>query len=139
MPRRLVANIGDTHRIEENVIVPAMKAACQNEGSKYTAVELIQGQTRSKFQDDLSLALGNQVSPRHVSVLLALVRNIAIKGQGGTDATTGLLATMQQANIEMERNLTNKQKTETAAKAAELEQANKLVDVAKETVRPRRA
>ena len=130
----LVANIGDTHRIEDNLIIPAMKAACQNEGSKYTAVELIQGQTRSKFQDDLSMALGNQVSPRHVSVLLALVRNISIKGQGGTDATTGLLATMQKANIEVERNLTNQQKTETAAKAAELEQANKLVDVAKETV-----
>lgn len=130
----IVANIGDTHKIEQNVIAPAMKAACQNEGSKYTAVELIQGRTRSQFQDALSQSLQQQVAPRHVSVLLALVRNIAIKDRSGGDATDGLLATMQKANIEVERNLTNKQKTETAAKDAELEQANKLVDVAREKV-----
>ncbi|HZL34992.1 MAG TPA: SPFH domain-containing protein [Tepidisphaeraceae bacterium] len=130
----IVANIGGTQRIEQNLIIPAMKAACQNEGSKYTAVELIQGQTRSQFQDDLSAALEKQVSPRHVSVLLALVRNIAIRDKAGADTTGGLLATMQRANIEVERNLTNKQKTETAAKQAELEQADKLVDVARETV-----
>ncbi|HET6251743.1 MAG TPA: SPFH domain-containing protein [Tepidisphaeraceae bacterium] len=130
----IVANIGDTQRIEQNVIQPAMKAACQNEGSKYTAVELIQGLTRSKFQDDLSAALEKQVSPRHISVLLALVRSISIKDRTGVDATQGLLATMQRANIEVERNLTNEQKTETAAKAADLEQAMKLIDVAKETV-----
>jgi regulator of protease activity HflC (stomatin/prohibitin superfamily) len=130
----IVANIGDTHRIEQNVIAPAMKAACQNEGSKYTAVELIQGQTRSKFQDDLSQSLEAQVAPRHVSVLLALVRNISIKDKGGKDATGGLMATIQRANIEVERNLTNKQKTETAVKTAELAQADKLVDVARETV-----
>ena len=130
----IVANIGNTQRVEQNVIAPAMKAACQNEGSKYTAVELIQGLTRSKFQDDLSEALGQQVSPRHISVLLALVRTIVIKDKGGNETTTGLLATMQRANIEVERNLTNKQKTETAAKAAELEQSEKLVDLAQETV-----
>jgi regulator of protease activity HflC (stomatin/prohibitin superfamily) len=130
----IVATIGTTQRIEQNVIAPAMKAACQNEGSKYTAVELIQGQSRSKFQDDLSQALEAQVHPRHVSILLALIRDIAIKDKSGKDATNGLLATIQRANIEVERNLTNQQKTATAAKQAELEQANKLVDVAQQTV-----
>jgi hypothetical protein len=67
----IVATIGDTETIEKNLITPAMKAACQNEGSKYTAVELIQGLTRSQFQDDLSDALAKQVLPRHVSILLA--------------------------------------------------------------------
>jgi regulator of protease activity HflC (stomatin/prohibitin superfamily) len=130
----LVANIGNTQRIEQNVIAPAMKAACQNEGSKYTAIELIQGQSRSKFQDDLSDSLESQVKPRHVSILLALIRDISIKDKTGKDATNGLLATIQRANIEIERNLTNQQKTETAAKQAELEQALKLVDVARQTV-----
>lgn len=130
----IVATIGNTQRIEQNVIAPAMKAACQNEGSKYSAVELIQGQSRSKFQDDLSQALEAQVSPRHVSILLALIRDISIKDKSGKDATNGLLATIQRANIEVERNLTNQQKTATAAKQAELDQADKLVDVAQQTV-----
>ena len=130
----IVATIGDTERIEKNLITPAMKAACQNEGSKYTAVELIQGLTRSQFQDDLSDALEKQVTPRHVSILLALVREINIKDTSGGDQTTGLLATIQRANIEAERQLTNEQKTATASTEAELQQALKLVDVAREMV-----
>jgi regulator of protease activity HflC (stomatin/prohibitin superfamily) len=130
----IVATIGDISRIEQNLIEPAMKAACQNEGSKYSAVELIRGLTRSQFQDDLSDALSRQVTPRHVLILLALVRDISIKDTSGNDATSGLLATIQRANIEVERQLTNEQKTATASKEAELQQALKLVDVARETV-----
>jgi hypothetical protein len=130
----IVATIGDTERIEKNLITPAMKAACQNEGAKYTAIELIQGLTRSQFQDDLSDALAKQVTPRHVSILLALVRDISIKDTSGGDQTTGLLATIQRANIEVEKQLTNEQKTATASTEAELQQAMKLVDVARETV-----
>jgi hypothetical protein len=67
-------------------------------------------------------------------VLLALIRSITIKDNSGKDQTNGLLGTIQQANIEVERDLTNKQKTQTAMVKANLEQALKLVDVAKETV-----
>jgi regulator of protease activity HflC (stomatin/prohibitin superfamily) len=130
----IVANIGNAQKVESNVIEPAMKAACQNEGAKYTAKELIQGTTRSRFQDDLSQSLEDQVKSRNIHVLLALIRNIAIKDTTGKDQTMGLLQTIQQANIEIEKDLTNKQKTETAVVKATLEQASKLVDVAKETV-----
>ncbi len=130
----IVANIGTIDRVRDNVIEPAMKAACQNEGAKYTARDLIQGLTRSQFQDDLSASLERQVAPRNIHVLLALIRNIAIKDAAGKDQTEGLLTTIQRANIEIERDLTNKQKTQTAAVAAELEQARKLVDVARERV-----
>ena len=130
----IVANIGDVKRIRTNVIEPAMKAACQNEGAKYTAKELIQGDTRSQFQDDLSQALEKHIENRDIHVLLALVRNISIKDTTGRDQTMGLLSTIQRANIEVERDLTFKQKTQTATVQAELEQANKLVDVSRETV-----
>jgi hypothetical protein len=130
----IVANIGNVDRVRENVIEPAMKAACQNEGAKYSARELMQGTTRSQFQDDLSASLEQQVGSRNIHVLLALVRNIAIKDNSGQDTTQGLIATIQRANIEVEKDLTNKQKTETAVVAANLEQTLKLVDVAKETV-----
>ena len=86
----IVANIGNTQRIEQNVIIPTMKAACQNEGSKYTAVELIQGMTRSQVSGRSIRGPAKQVSPRHISVLLALVRNIAIKDKGGDEPPTGL-------------------------------------------------
>jgi hypothetical protein len=130
----IIANIGDWDRVSGNVIEPAMKAACQNVGAKYTSKELIQGDSRSKFQDELSASLEASVRSRNVHVLLALIRNITIKDPQGKDATTGLLATIQKANVEIERELTNRQKTVTAMTAAKLEQALKQVDVARETV-----
>ena len=130
----IVANIGGWDMVRGNVIEPAMKAACQNVGAKYTSKELIQGTTRSKFQDELSASLETTVASRNVHVLLALIRNITIKDNTGKDQTGGLLATIQRANIEIERDLTNKQKTITAVTAAKLEEALKEVDVARETV-----
>jgi SPFH domain / Band 7 family len=130
----IVSRIGGIDRVRENVIEPAMKAACQNEGGRYSAKQLIQGSTRSEFQDALSNSLEQQVHSRNLHILLALIRNIAIKDNSGNDATGGLLATIQQANIERERDLTNQQKTATAATQARLDQTLKLVDVARETV-----
>jgi hypothetical protein len=131
---QIVATIGNTEQIQQNVIEPAMKAACQNEGARFSAIDLIQGQTREKFQEALDKSLNAQVENRHVFILLALIRNISIKDATGQDATEGLLATIQRANIEIEKELTNKQKTETATVAANLEQARKLIDVAREMV-----
>jgi hypothetical protein len=130
----IVSRIGGTEKVRQNVIEPAMKAACQNEGGRYSAKQLIQGATRSEFQDAISSSLEQQVKPRNLNILLALIRNITIKDNSGNDATGGLLATIQQANIERERDLTNKQETETATTRASLDQALKLVDVARETV-----
>ncbi len=130
----LVARIGNVDRVSEVVIEPAMKAAAQNEGGRYSAKELIQGTTRSKFQDELSSTLEAHLKGRHLEVLLALIRNITIKDNTGKDQTLGLLATIQQANIEVEKELTNQQKTLTAVTRAEYEQALKMVDVARETV-----
>jgi hypothetical protein len=130
----IVANIGSVEQVEQNVLEPAMKAAAQNEGGRYSAKELIQGQTRSQFQDALSAALEDQVRLRNVHVLLALIRDVNIEDSSGQDATATLRQTIQQANIEVERDLTNQQKTQTATVAADLQQALKLVDVAREMV-----
>lgn len=131
----LVRNIGNIDKVSEIVIEPAMKAAAQNEGGRYSAKDLIQGTTRTKFQQELTASLEAQVEPRNIQVLIALVRNITIRDKAtGRDATQGLLATIQQANIEVERELTNQQKTITAAKKAEYEQVLKQIDVVKETV-----
>jgi len=130
----LVANIGTTDRVKQNVIEPMMKAACQNEGGKYTAKQLIQGATREKFQLDLYTSLERQLSSRNIDILLVLVRNITIKDNTGKDATDTLIGTIQRANIEIEKQLTNRQKTETATVQANYEEALKLVDVAREII-----
>jgi hypothetical protein len=82
----------------------------------------------------MSTALEKHIEGRNIHVLLVLIRNIAIKDNSGRDQTNGLLATIQRANIEVERDLTFKQQTQTAIVQAELEQSNKLVDVSRETV-----
>jgi len=131
---KIVATVGNVEQVEQNVINPAMKAACQNVGANYTAKELIQGLTRSKFQDELSDSLEKQVKSRNVHILLALIRNVTVKDKAGQDATLGLLATIQRANIEIENQLTFKQKTQTAMTKAKLDAEQKLVEVAKDTV-----
>lgn len=131
----ILQNIGDsTEAVEDKVIRPAMIAACKNLGSKYSALMLIQGVTRSVFQDDLIKSLDEQVAGRNIHVLLALIRNITVKDATGKDQTQGLLATIQRANIEIERDLTNKQKTLTATVAASLEEGLKQIDVAREMI-----
>ena len=130
----IVATIGTTDDIKLKVVEQAVRAACQNVGANYRAQDLIQGETREKFADEISAALSAQLEPRRIHVLLALIRNIEIKDSRGTDQTQGLLATIQQANIQIEKELTNRQKTLTATVAAQYEEALKLVDVAREEV-----
>src|SRR3954447_8063014 len=110
----IVATIGTTEDVKLKVVEQAVRAACQNEGANYSAQELIQGTTRSKFQDAIHTSLETQLAPRRIHILLALIRNIDIKDSRGTDQTQGLLATIQQANIQIEKELTNRQKTLTA-------------------------
>lgn len=131
---KIVATVGNVDQVEQNVISPAMKSACQTVGANYTAKELIQGLTRSKFQDELSASLEKQIQSRNVHILLALIRNVSVKDKTGQDATGGLMATIQRANIEVENQLTFKQKTQTAMTKAKLDAEQKLVDVARETV-----
>jgi len=131
--RLTVTEAAMTERIRQ-VVEQAVRAACQNEGANYSAQELIQGTTRSKFQDAIHASLEQQLAPRHIHVLLALIRNIDIKDSRGTDQTQGLLATIQQANIQIEKELTNRQKTLTATTAAQYEEALKLVEVARQEV-----
>jgi hypothetical protein len=130
----IVATIGTTDDVRDKVVEQAVRAACQNEGANYSAQDLIQGTTRSKFQDALSASLEGQLEHRNIQVLLALIRNIEIQDARGTDRTEGLLATIQRANIEIEKELTNRQKTLTATTQANYEEALKLVEVAREEV-----
>ena len=85
----IVANIGNTDDVRAKVVEQAIRAVCQNEGANYSAQELIEGETRSKFQDALETALEQQVSSRNIHILLPLIRNIKIKDARGTDQSAG--------------------------------------------------
>jgi hypothetical protein len=126
----IVANIGTTDDVRLKVVEQAIRAVCQNEGANFSARQLIEGETRSKFQDAMETSLERQVASRNIHILIPLIREIKIKDARGTDQSQGLLATIQRANIEIERELTNRQKTLTATKEAEYQEALKLVDVA---------
>jgi hypothetical protein len=126
----IVANIGTTDDVRLKVVEQAIRAVCQNEGANFSARQLIEGETRSKFQDAMERSLERQVASRNIHILIPLIREIKIKDARGTDQSQGLLATIQRANIEIERELTNRQKTFTATKEAEYQEALKLVDVA---------
>jgi regulator of protease activity HflC (stomatin/prohibitin superfamily) len=130
----IVANIGNTDDVKLKVVEQAIRAVCQNEGANFSARDLIEGETRSKFQDAIEQALEQQVASRNVHILIPLIRNIHILDARGTEQEMGLLYTIQRANIEIERELTNKQKTQTAMMQASYEQAMKLADVATEKV-----
>ena len=87
MRRRSSPTSATYDKVAHNVIEPAMKAACQNEGAKYTAKELIQGTTRSQVPGrPVQHRSRQQVAARNIHVLLALIRNITIKDTTGKDA-----------------------------------------------------
>ena len=77
----IVANIGGWDSVRGNVIEPAMNAACQNDGAKYTAKELIQGDDALQVPGRAVASRWRSRSPaRNIHVLLALIRNITHQG-----------------------------------------------------------
>jgi len=121
-----VRTFGNVDEVEDKVVKPQIDSICRNSGSKYSAVELLVGEDRERFQQANLDALQAVLSEKKISLQYGLVRHIYIPKEVREPIQRGFVAD--------ELTLTRKQEQETAKAEALLRQAEKNVDLEEKTV-----
>jgi len=126
----VIDTFGNVKAVEDKVVLPQTESICRNHGSQYSAVQLLVGDDRQKFQDETSRAFkavleggidpdGNAVEGKNLTLLYGLVRHIYIPSQ--------VREPIQQKFIADELKLTRDQEQLTAQVEANLREAEKQV------------
>jgi hypothetical protein len=115
-----VNTFGQVSDLVERVINPKLDSACRNEGSNYTAKEMVQGDTRAKFQDSFTDKLTEYASQAPLEVIAALPRRVYVPVK--------IQLPIMQAQLKKEEMLTNKEIELTSKVEAKLEEQKKLVE-----------
>jgi len=123
----IVKNFGTIEAVEQKIIVPQIESVCRNQGSQFGAPELLAGETREKFQRQITDSFQSAMKGKNISLLNGLVRYIYIPGK--------VREPIQQANLANELKLTSDQKELTAKTEGLLRGAEKQVELAVEKVR----
>ncbi|MBX3443375.1 MAG: band 7 protein [Planctomyces sp.] len=123
----IVRNFGNLAAVETKIIVPQIESICRNQGSQFGAPDLLAGDTREKFQQQITEAFQSAMKAKNISLLNGLVRYIYIPAK--------VREPIQLANLANELKLTSDQKELTAKTEGELREAEKQVDLAVETVK----
>ena len=136
---QIINEFGNVDRVLETVIGSQLPSICRNIGSTYDARDFIHGEKREMFQRDLTEKLQEVCNGKNVEVLLALVREIEVHApnagkQSGDEVTDDLKQTIQQSYIAIEQRLTKEKQRDAAVVRAELEEARKKVEIARETI-----
>ncbi|MCB9868014.1 MAG: hypothetical protein H6816_15415 [Phycisphaerales bacterium] len=138
---QIINEFGNVDRVLETVIGSQLPSICRNIGSTYDARDFIHGEKRELFQRALTEKLQEVCSAKNVDVLLALVREIevhapkaAVTAGAEEEVTEDLKRTIQQSYIAIENRITKEKQREAAVVRAELEEARKKVDIARETI-----
>ncbi len=117
----LVEIYGTIMAVEERLIVPQIESICREKGSANGAVELLVGESRQQFQDDVSKLFQSVMDKNHVTLLYGLVRHIYIP--------TDVRVPIQNKNIAIELQLTREAEQETAKLEANLREAERKVEL----------
>jgi len=135
---QIINEFGNIDRVLDTVIGSQLPSICRNIGSTYDARDFIHGEKREMFQSDLTEELQRVCRAKNVDVLLALVREIEVHAPAssgtGDEVTEDLKRTIQQSYIAIENRLTKQKQRDAAVVRAELEEARKKVDIARETI-----
>lgn len=134
---QVINEFGNIDRVLETVIGSQLPSICRNVGSTYAARDFIHGEKREMFQRDLTEKLQQVCRTKNVEVLLALVREIEVhapEGMGDQKEFEELKRTIQQSYIANEKTLTKQKQRDAAVVRAELEEARKKVDIAREEI-----
>lgn len=74
----IIKGYGNIDAVRDKIIMPQVESILRIEGSKYAAMELIEGDTRERFQRTFTEQLQLQAHSRHVDILIGLVRDINV-------------------------------------------------------------
>ena len=119
---RIIREYGTVEMVEQKIIEPQVLSICKNAGSNLTTQEFIEGQTREKFQQDVTKALQVIGKKKGIHFLIALVR--------GFHPAEDIKATIQARMLAEEEKLTLKIEQQRDTVAASLEKARRMVEVA---------
>ena len=115
----MIRRFGDLAAVEQKIIVPQCESICRNNGSRMGAVELLVGDTRQKFQEDVDAAFKKVLKEKNLTLLYGLVRHIYIPKD--------VREPIQKGYIADELTLTREQETTTAKTEANLREAEQKV------------
>ncbi len=119
---RIIGEYGNVADVERKIIEPQVLSICKNAGSNLTTQEFIEGDTREKFQQDVTVALQAMGREKGIHFLIALVR--------GFHPAEDIKATIQARMLAEEEKITLKIEQDRDVVAADLEQAVRRVEVA---------
>lgn len=114
-----VSRFGNIAAIEDKVVVPEIESVCRTSGSQLGAVELLVGESRQKFQLDVSKLFQEALRDKDVTLLYGLVRYIYIPQE--------VRQPIQAAFLADELKLTRDQEQVTARMEAKLREAERRV------------
>ncbi len=138
----MIARLGDVAKLKE-ILLGQVRSICRNIGSEYESTDFIRGEKRELYQRAVTETLQRVAKEKDVEILIALIRNIEVKGGSVSAGKTGpdgaavadLKSTIQRTFIAEEQSLTKAKQQETAKVKAELDTALAAIEVAREQVR----
>ena len=122
----VIRKFGKLDAVESKVVVPQIESICRNKGSSLGAVDLLVGDTRQKFQEEVSEAFHKVLEDKGLTLLHGFVRNIHIPQE--------VRKPIQEKFIADELKLTREQELLTARTEATLREAEKKVDLENERI-----
>lgn len=121
-----VLTFGNVEAVENKVVQPQIESICRNNGSKYSAVQLLVGEDREKFQQQNLDEFKQVLDDKKIKLLYGLVRHIYIPRE--------VRQPIQSAFVADELSLTREQEQLTAQSEGMFREAEKNVELEKEKV-----
>lgn len=118
----IIKQYGTVKMVESKIIEPQILSICKNIGSNRTTMEFIKGETREQFQKEVTSALQVMGEQKGIHILIALVR--------GFHPAEDIKETIQARMLAEEEKDTLLIEQKTDQVAAQLEEAEKIVDIA---------
>ena len=122
----IIKTFGNINAVEQKVVMPQIESICRNNGSAHSAVDLLVGESRQKFQEDIKEEFHSVLDDKQIQLLYGLVRHIYIPKE--------VRQPIQTAFIADELKLTRDQEQITTEKEAELREVEKRKDVEAERI-----
>ena len=123
----VIRKFGTLDAVEAKVVVPQIESICRNQGSSLGAVDLLVGDTRRKFQEQVSDSFEKILEDKGLTLLHGFVRNIHIP--------LDVREPIQQKFVADELKLTRDQELLTAGTEATFREAEKKVELETERIK----
>lgn len=114
-----IRKYGNLDLVETKIVQPQIESICRNNGSEYSATQLLVGKEREEFQSNTLTEFKNVLKEKEINVLYGLVRHIYIPRE--------VREPIQTAFIADELKLTRDQEQMTAKAEGELREAERKV------------